>query len=171
MMPDQWFRLILHDAPAYAANQLIFSIDYRPYPVSLTGKTTSAPVRFLVKLPEVQVIADWSVVTPVKGSIQTNEQVSYAMGWRVKLPQDANQMALDNFVAASLQAREVGARLPLNAYARREEIDVNRLDGGAMHRNREAVIAQAVKVLGFAGNAEHAQLAVGALVAMDESSQ
>ncbi|MCA3416889.1 MAG: hypothetical protein INF84_20000 [Roseomonas sp.] len=35
--PDQWFQLILHDAPQDAPDQLSFTIDYLPQPITLPG--------------------------------------------------------------------------------------------------------------------------------------
>jgi hypothetical protein len=165
---DPWFRLILEDAPLEAPNQLVFSIDYRPPPVPLPPKEGQPPLRFQVTLPKARVAPDWGVVTSVKDGIYTspaNPEVIYAMGWTVTLPQQVNGLALDHFVAASLQARAPGDKLTLTVFAERESIGVTRLDGGRTNGNREAVIAQALKMLGFEGKDDNVILDTGAVIA------
>ncbi|MCA3417958.1 MAG: hypothetical protein INF88_03580 [Roseomonas sp.] len=165
--PDQWFQLILHDAPQDAPNQLCFSIDYRPQTISLSRQGV-APLSFQVSLPAVRIMPGWEAVTALKDSINVNNAsptVTYRMGWEVILPQNANGMALDHFEAALLQARAAGDRLLLSAYARREEIAVTRIDGRQPNGNREAVITQALRMLGFEGEGDHAEIATGAIVA------
>jgi hypothetical protein len=167
--PDQWFQLILHDAPQHAPNQLSFSIDYRPETISLPRpRESGAPLRFQVSLPAVRIIPGWGPVTALKDSINVNNAsptVTYGMGWEVMLPQNANAWALDHFEAALLEAGAPGDKLLLSAYARREEIAVTRIDNRPANGNRDAVIAQALRMLGFEGKADHAELATGAIVA------
>jgi hypothetical protein len=165
---DPWFRLILEDAPLEAPNQLVFSIDYRPPPVPLPPKEGQPPLRFQVTLPKARVAPDWGVVTSVKDGIHkspADPEVIYAMGWTVTLPQQVNGLALDHFVAASLQARAPGDKLTLTVFAERESIGVTRLDGGRTNGNREAVIAQALKMLGFEGKDDNVILDTGAVIA------
>lgn len=168
--PDQWFKLILHDAPQHAPNQLCFSIDYRPQTISLSRQGV-APLSFQVSLPAVRIMPGWEAVTALKDSINVNNAsptVTYRMGWEVILPQNANGMALDHFEAALLQARAAGDRLLLSAYARREDIAVTRIGGRQPNGNRDAVIAQALRMLGFEGEGDHAEIAKGAIVAEQE---
>ncbi len=168
--PDQWFQLILHDAPHYAPNQLSFSIDYRPQTISLP-RESGAPLRFEVSLPAVRIMPGWGAVEFVQNSIKestANPTVTYRMGWDVILPQNANGMALDHFEAALLQARAAGNRLLLSAYARREDIVVTRIDGRQPNGTRDAVIAQALRMLGFEGEGDHAIIATGAIVAAQD---
>lgn len=168
--PDQWFKLILHDAPQDAPNQLCFSIDYRPQTISLSRQGV-APLSFQVSLPAVRIMPGWEAVTALKDSINVNNAsptVTYRMGWEVILPQNANGMALDHFEAALLQARAAGDRLLLSAYARREEIVVTRIGNHPPNSNRDAVIAQALRMLGFQGKGDHAEIATGAIVAEQE---
>ena len=87
------------------------------------------------------------------------------MGWTVTLPQQVNGLALDHFVAALLQARAPGDKLTLTVFAERESIGVTRLDGGRTNGNREAVIAQALKMLGFEGKDDNVILDTGAVIA------
>ncbi len=94
--------------------------------------------------------------------------MTYAGGWEVTLPQKANGMALERFEAALLEAGAPGDRLLLSAYARREEIAVTRIDGRQPNGNRDAVIAQALRELGFEGEGDHAEIAKGAIVAEQE---
>jgi hypothetical protein len=165
---DPWFRLILEDAPLEAPNQLVFSIDYRPPPVPLPPKEGQPPLRFQVTLPKARVAPNWGVVTSVKDGIYkspADPEVIYAMGWTVTLPQQVNGLALDHFVAASLQARAPGDKLTLTVFAERESIGVTRLDGGRTNGNREAVIAQALKMLGFEGKDDNVILDTGAVIA------
>lgn len=168
--PDHWFRFIVQDAPPDARDQLVFSIDYRPYSVSLVGGSGARRMQFQLRLPAVRVLADWGEVAQVEGSIRSTEQARYRLGWTVILPQDANLMALDAFAAARLRARSPGSRLPLSVHARREDLDVRRLDNNASaNGNREKVIAQALRVLGIEdGDAEWVRLAVGAAVAVED---
>jgi hypothetical protein len=77
-------------------------------------------------------------------------------------------MALERFEAALLEAGAPGDRLLLSAYARREEIAVTRIDGRQPNGNRDAVIAQALRELGFEGEGDHAEIAKGAIVAEQE---
>ena len=164
---DQWFKLILHDAPPDAPNQLCFSIDYTSQTISLS-REGGARHSFEVSLPKVRIMPGWGAVSALKGSIKVNNAnptVTYRMGWEVTLPQKANGMALERFEAALLQARAAGDRLLLSAYARREEIAVTRIDGRQPNGNREAVIAQALRMLGFEGESDHAEIATGAIVA------
>jgi hypothetical protein len=168
--PDQWFQLILHDAPQDAPNQLSFSIDYRPQTISLP-RESGAPLRFDVSLPAVRIMPGWGAVEFLQNSIKestANPTVTYRMGWEVILPQNANGMALDHFEAALLQARAAGDRLLLSAYARREDIVVTRIDGRQPNGTRDAVIAQALRMLGFEGEGDHAIIATGAIVAAQE---
>ncbi|MFY7926543.1 MAG: hypothetical protein ACOVN5_12095 [Aquidulcibacter sp.] len=165
--PDQWFQLILHDAPQDAPNQLCFSIDYRPQTISLSRQGV-APLSFQVSLPAVRIMPGWEAVTALKDSINVNNAsptVTYRMGWEVILPQNANGMALDHFEAALLQARAAGDRLLLSAYARREDIAVTRIGNRPANGNRDRVIAQALRMLGFEGEGDHAEIATGAIVA------
>jgi hypothetical protein len=167
---DQWFQLILHDAPPDAPNQLSFSIDYKSQTISLP-RESGAPLRFQVSLPAVRIMPGWGAVSALKGSIKVNNAnptVTYRMGWEVILPQKANALALDHFEAALLQARAPGDKLLLSAYARREEIAVTRIDGRQPNGNRDAVIAQALRMLGFEGEGDHAELATGAIVAAQD---
>jgi hypothetical protein len=170
--PDQWFQLILHDAPQHAPNQLSFSIDYRPETISLPRpRESGAPLRFQVSLPAVRIIPGWGPVTALKDSINVNNAsptVTYGMGWEVMLPQNANAWALDHFEAALLEAGAPGDKLLLSAYARREEIAVTRIDNRPANGNRDAVIAQALRKLGFEGEGDHAEIAKGAIVAEQE---
>ena len=165
--PDQWFQLILYDAPHHTPNQLCFSIDYTSKTISLR-REGGAPLSFEVSLPKVRIMPGWGAVSALKGSINVNNAnptVTYRMGWEVILPQKANDMALDHFEAALLEARAPGDKLLLSAYARREEIAVTRIDGRQPNGNRDAVIAQALRMLGFEGEGDHAELATGAIVA------
>jgi hypothetical protein len=165
--PDQWFQLILHDAPQHAPNQLCFSIDYTSQTISLS-REGGAPLRFQVSLPAVRIMPGWGAVTALKDSINVNNvspMVTYRMGWEVILPQNANALALDHFEAALLEAGAPGDKLLLSAYARREEIAVTRIDGRPANGNRDAVIAQALRMLGFEGEGDHAEIAKGAIVA------
>lgn len=165
--PDQWFQLILYDAPHHTPNQLCFSIDYTSKTISLS-REGGAPLRFQVSLPAVRIMPGWGAVTALRDSINVNNAnptVTYRMGWEVILPQKANALALDHFEAALLQARAPGDKLLLSAYARREEIAVTRIDGRQPNGNRDAVIAQALRMLGFEGEGDHAKIATGAIVA------
>ena len=165
--PDQWFQLILHDAPQDVPNQLRFSIDYTSQTISLS-REGGAPLRFEVSLPAVRIMPGWGAVEFLQNSIKestANPTVTYRMGWEVILPQKANSLALDHFEAALLQARAPGDKLLLSAYARREEIAVTRIDGRQPNGNRDAVIAQALRMLGFEGEGDHAEIATGAIVA------
>ncbi|MCA3271414.1 MAG: hypothetical protein ING12_05395 [Roseomonas sp.] len=165
---DPWFKLVLIDPPLAAPNQLVFSIEYRPQPVSLPAKEGQPPLRFQVTLPKARVAPDWGVVTSVKDGIYTspaNPEVIYEMGWTVTLPQQVNGLALDHFLAASLQARAPGDKLTLTVFAERDSIGVTRLDGGRTNGNREAVIAQALKMLGFEGKDDNVILDTGAVIA------
>ena len=165
--PDQWFQLILHNAPQHAPNQLCFSIDYTSHTISLS-RQGGAPLSFEVSLPKVRIVPGWGPVSALKGSINVsnaNPTVTYAGGWEVTLPQKANAWALDHFEAALLEAGAPGDKLLLSAYARREEIAVTRIDGRQPNGNREAVIAQALRMLGFEGEGDHAEIATGAIVA------
>lgn len=167
---DQWFQLILHDAPQHAPNQLSFSIDYKSQTISLP-RESGAPLRFEVSLPAVRIMPGWGAVSALKGSIKVNNAnptVTYRMGWEVILPQKANALALDHFEAALLQARAPGDKLLLSAYAGREDIAVTRIDGRQPNGNRDAVIAQALRMLGFEGEGDYAELATGAIVAEQE---
>jgi hypothetical protein len=167
---DQWFQLILHDAPQHAPNQLCFSIDYRSETISLS-REGGAPLRFQVSLPAVRIMPGWGAVTALKDSINVNNvspMVTYRMGWEVILPQNANALALDHFEAALLEAGAPGDKLLLSAYARREEIAVTRIDNRPANGNRDAVIAQALRKLGFEGEGDHAEIAKGAIVAEQE---
>ncbi len=168
--PDQWFQLILHDAPQDAPNQLSFTIDYLPQPITPPGGG-NAPLLFQVSLPEVRIVPGWGAVTALKDSINVkdaNPTVTYARGWKVILPQNANGFVLDHFEAALLQARAAGDRLLLSAYARREDIAITRISGCPPSVNRDAVIAQALRMLGFEGEATQAEIAAGAIVAEQE---
>ena len=168
--PDQWFKLNLHDAPQDAPNQLSFSIDYRPQTISLP-RESGTPLRFEVSLPAVRIMPGWGAVSALKGSIKVNNAnptVTYRMGWEVILPQKANGMALDHFEAALLEARAPGDKLLLSAYAGREEIAVTRIDGRQSSGTRDAVIAQALRMLGFEGEGDHAEIATGAIVAAQD---
>jgi hypothetical protein len=163
-----WLTLVLHEPALEAPNQLVFSIDYRPQTLSLSSKEGQPPLRFKVTLPEARVAPNWGAVTWVEGSIKTsnaNPEVIYAMGWTVTLPQQVNGPALDHFLAASLQARAPGDKLTLTVFAERESIGVTRLDGGRTNGNREAVIAQALKMLGFEGKDDNVILDTGAVIA------
>jgi hypothetical protein len=165
--PDQWFQLILHDAPQHAPNQLCFSIDYTSQTISLS-REGGAPLRFEVSLPKVRIRPGWGAVSALKGSIKVSDAnpiVTYAGGWEDTLPQKANDMALDHFEAAMLQAGAPGDKLLLSAYARREEIAVTRINGRQPNGNREAVITQALLMLGFEGKGDHAEIATGTIVA------
>jgi hypothetical protein len=165
--PDQWFQLILHDAPQDVPNQLCFSIDYTSQTISLS-REGGAPLRFLVSLPAVRIMPAWGAVTASKDSINVNNAsptVTYRMGWEVFLPQNANALALDHFEAALLEAGAPGDKLLLSAYARREDIAVTRIDGRQPNGNRDAVITQALRMLGFEGEGDHAEIATGAIVA------
>lgn len=168
--PDQWFQLILYDAPQHTPNQLCFSIDYTSKTISLS-REGGAPLRFQVSLPAVRIMPGWGAVTALKDSINVNNAnptVTYRMGWEVILPQKANALALDHFEAALLQARAPGDKLLLSAYARREDIAVTRIGNRPANGNRDAVIAQALRMLGFEGEGDHAEIAKGAIVAEQE---
>ncbi|MCA3364398.1 MAG: hypothetical protein INF79_02140 [Roseomonas sp.] len=165
--PDQWFQLILHDAPQHAPNQLCFSIDYTSQTISLSQEG-GAPLRFEVSLPKVRIRPGWGAVSALKGSINVsnaNPTVTYAGGWEVTLPQKANAWALDHFEAALLEAGAPGDKLLLSAYARREDIAVTRIGNRPANGNRDRVIAQALLMLGFEGEGDHAEIAKGAIVA------
>jgi len=111
---------------------------------------------------------DWGAVTWVKDSIKTsnaNPVVTFGAYWTVTLPQQVNGSALDHFVAALLQARAPGDKLTLTVFAERESIGVTRLDGSRTNANREAVIAQALKMLGFEGDDRTVILDTGAVIA------
>ncbi|MCA3324789.1 MAG: hypothetical protein INF75_05360 [Roseomonas sp.] len=165
--PDQWFQLILHDAPQDVPNQLCFSIDYTSQTISLS-REGGAPLRFEVSLPKVRIRPGWGAVSALKNSINVsnaNPTVTYAGGWEVTLPQKANAWALDHFEAALLEAGAPGDKLLISAYARREDIAVTRIGGRPVNSNRDAVIAQALLMLGFEGEGDHAELATGAIVA------
>ena len=168
--PDQWFQLILHDAPQDAPDQLSFTIDYLPQTIILPGGGNT-PLCFKVSLPAVRIMPGWGAVTALKGSINVkdaNPTVTYARGWKIILPQNANGFVLDQFQAALLQARAAGDRLLLSAYARREDIAITRIRGRPPSVNREAVIAQALRMLGFEGEGTQAEIAAGAIVAEQE---
>ena len=168
--PDQWFQLILHDAPQDAPNQLCFSIDYTSQTISLSGGG-AARLSFEVSLPKVRIMPGWGAVSALKGSIKksvANPTVTYRMGWEVILPQNANALALDHFEAALLEAGAPGDKLLLSAYARREDIAVTRIGGRQPNGNRDAVIAQALRMLGVEGEGDHAEIAKGAIVAEQE---
>ena len=163
----QWFKLILHDAAPDAPNQLCFSIDYTSHTISLS-REGGARHSFEVSLPKVRIMPGWGAVSALKGSINVsnaNPTVTYAGGWEVILPQKANGMALERFEAALLEAGAPGDRLLLSAYARREEIAVTRIDNRPANGNRDRVIAQALRMLGFEGEGDHAEIATGAIVA------
>ena len=165
---DPWFKLVLNDPPLAAPNQLVFSINYQPPSLSLPAKEGQPPLRFKVTLPEARVAPNWGAVTWVKDSIKTstaNPVVTFGAYWTVTLPQQVNGPALDHFLAASLQARAPGDKLTLTVFAERESIGVTRLDGGRTNVNREAVIAQALKMLGFEGDDRTAILDTGAVIA------
>jgi hypothetical protein len=165
--PDQWFQLILHDAPQDAPNQLCFSIDYTSHTISLS-RQGGAPLRFQVSLPAVRIMPAWGAVTASKDSINVNNAsptVTYRMGWEVILPQNANALALDHFEAALLEAGAPGDKLLLSAYARREDIAVTRIGNRPANGNRDRVIAQALRMLGFEGEGDHAEIATGAIIA------
>jgi hypothetical protein len=165
--PAQLIQLILHDAPQDAPNQLCFSIDYRPQTIS-PSRQGVAPLSFQVSLPAVRIMPGWGQVDFLQNSIKesaANPIVTYAMGWEVLLPGNTAGIVLDHFEAALLRARAPGDRLLLSAYARREEIAVTRIGGRPVNSNRDAVIAQALRRLGFQGKGDHAELATGAIVA------
>ena len=125
-------------------------------------------------MPKVRIRPGWGAVSALKGSINVsnaNPTVTYAGGWEVTLPQKANAWALDHFEAALLEARAPGDKLLLSAYARREEIAVTRIGGRQPNGNRDAVIAQALRMLGFEGEGDHAEIATGAIVAEQDDEK
>lgn len=163
-----WLTLVLHEPAPEEPNQLVFSINYQPKPHSVPSEKGQPPLRFQLTLPEARVAPNWGAVTWVKDSIKTsnaNPVVTFGAYWTVTLPQQVNGSALDHFVAALLQARAPGDKLTLTVFAERESIGVTRLDGSRTNANREAVIAQALKMLGFEGDDRTVILDTGAVIA------